>query len=76
MSLGDHKERTMSQARELTAPERGRRETLRLMMKHADIFRNTSIIVLTAGRWVKGTIATTLGCSASTVYRVRRLYHL
>jgi hypothetical protein len=64
----------MAQARVLTAPARDRRETLRLTTEHAGVFRNVTLIVWTAERWAKRTVAATLGGAAATIDQgVRRL---
>jgi len=58
----------------LSDQQRDRLDALRLRTDHKDVFRNATIILMTADAQSKFTIAATLGCSASTVDRVRGLY--
>ena len=64
----------MARARTLSDREQDRLDTLRLTTDHKDVFRNVTIILMTADGQSKFTISTALGCSLSTVDRVRGLY--
>lgn len=64
----------MTRAWRLSEKVREQLDTLRLTTDHADIFRNATVILMSGNGESKTTIAATLGCSVSTVDRVRRLY--
>lgn len=64
----------MARAWTLNERERDRLDSLRLRTDHKDVFRNATIILMTANGQSKFVISTTLGCSPSTVDRVRGLY--
>ena len=64
----------MARACTLTDRQRDGLDSLRLTTDHADIFRNATLILMSGDGQSKTTIAATLGCSPSTVDRVRGLY--
>jgi len=64
----------MARAWKLSERDQDRLDTLRLTTDQPDVFRNTTIILMTGDGHAKATIARTLGCCSSTVDRVRRLY--
>lgn len=64
----------MARALKLSDREHDRLDTLRITTDHPDVFRNATIILMTADGHSKFTIAHTLGCCPSTVDRVRGLY--
>lgn len=64
----------MARAWMLTDRQRDGLDSLRLTTDHVDIFRNATIILMSGDGQSKTTIAATLGCSPSTVDRVRGLY--
>src|SRR5262245_53573150 len=50
-------------------------ERLRSETRDASVFRNATVILLTAEGYSKAELCRVLGCSVSTVDRARRAYH-
>lgn len=64
----------MTRAWRLSEKARDQLDSLRLTTDNVDVYRNATVILMSGDGQSKTTIAATLGCSVSTVDRVRRLY--
>ena len=64
----------MGQTIKLTEPQWDQLDHLRMSTTSADVFRNCTIILMSAVGRSKTSISKDLGCCTDTVARVRRLY--